>query len=324
MAGKNVETKKSLPNDSVENARVQMLDINEIRPFRNHPFHLYEDERLNDMVGSIRERGILVPVIVRKMHFGYEMLAGHNRQNAGKIAGLTEIPAIVKENLSDAEAYVYVIETNLMQRSFGDMTYTEKAAVLQSRYDKVISQGKRNDIQREIQMLKGVVLTSGQSDQKLWSREGLASEYGLSSSSVARLLRVNNLIPELKIMLDKGEIQLMAAVQLSFLPEKGQQLALKASQDSGVSLNRKIAEKLRKTPMIEKNIYEAVAGPQPVVDPVLRVIEPTMVYKPVKLPGSMREKYFANMEQREIEEVLDKLLTAWLKRKKRQEEKVCQ
>lgn len=132
MAGKNAEVKKSLSNESVENVIVQMLDINEIRPFRNHPFHLYEGERLNDMVESIKERGILVPVIVRKMHFGYEMLAGHNRQNAGKIAGLTEIPAIVKENLSDAEAYVDVIETNLMQRSFEDMTYTEKAAVLEA------------------------------------------------------------------------------------------------------------------------------------------------------------------------------------------------
>lgn len=258
-------------------------------------------------------------MIVRKMHFGYEMLAGHNRQNAGKLAGLTEIPAIVKENLSDAEAYVYVIETNLMQRSFGDMAVTEKAAVLEARYDKVMSQGKKNEIIKELELLHGRKLTCGQSDHRYKSRDGLGREYGLSGSSVARLLRVQHLIPELKEMLDKGEIQLMAAVQLSFLPEKGQQLALKASKDSGIAINRRIAEKLRKTPMIEKNIYEAVAGPQPVVDPVIGVVAPPPVYKPVKLPGSMREKYFADMEQKEIEEVLDKLLAAWLKRKKRQE-----
>lgn len=251
MAGKNMEIKKSLPNDSVENARVQMLDIDEIRPFRNHPFHLYESERLNDMVESIKEQGILVPVIVRKMHFGYEMLAGHNRQNAGKLA-------------------------------------------------------------------------CGHGEHRFKSRDGIGEEYGLSGSSVARLLRVKHLIPEMKEMLDCGELPMMEAVQLSFLPEKGQQLTLKASKDSGIAINKRIAEKLRKTPMIEKNIYETVAGPQPVVDPVLGVIEPTMVYKPVKLPGSMREKYFADMEQKEIEEVLEKLLVAWLKRKKRQEEKVCQ
>lgn len=118
---------------------IEMLDINGIRAFHDHPFHLYEGERLDDMVESIREHGILNPVIVRKMHYGYEMLSGHNRQNAGRMAGLKQIPAIVKENLSDQDAYVYVIETNLMQRSFTDLSITEKAAVLAERYDKYIS-----------------------------------------------------------------------------------------------------------------------------------------------------------------------------------------
>lgn len=186
-----------------------------------------------------------------------------------------------------------------------------------------MSQGKKNEIIKELEQLHGMKSACGHCDHRFKSRDVIGEEYGLSGSSVARLLRVKHLIPEMKEMLDCGELPMMAAVQLSFLPEKGQQLALKASQDSGVSLNRKIAEKLRKTPMIEKNIYEAVAGTQSVVDPVLGAIEPTMVYKPVKLPGSMREKYFADMEQKEIEELLEKLLTVWLKRKKRQEEKAC-
>lgn len=84
-----------------------------------HPFHLYEGERLDDMVESIREHGILNSVIVLKTDDGYEMLSGHNRANAAKIAGLSEVPAIIKVGLSESEAYVYVIETNLMQRSFG-------------------------------------------------------------------------------------------------------------------------------------------------------------------------------------------------------------
>lgn len=105
---------------------VEQIAIDSIKAFHNHPFHLYEGERLNDMVESIREHGVLNPVIVRKLGKGYEMLSGHNRANAAKLAGLTEIPAIVKVGLSEAEAYVYVIETNLMQRSFTDLLPSEK------------------------------------------------------------------------------------------------------------------------------------------------------------------------------------------------------
>lgn len=113
---------------------VTMLDIDSIKPFNNHPFHLYEGDRLDDMVESIRDHGILNPVIVRKMDDGYEMLSGHNRQNAAKIAGLKKIPAIIKYDLPDTDAYVYVIETNLMQRSFSNLEISEKAAVLKERY----------------------------------------------------------------------------------------------------------------------------------------------------------------------------------------------
>ena len=305
------DTATALAGDGIE-----MLDINAIRPFRDHPFHLYEGERLEDMVESIKEHGILNPVIVRKMHFGYEMLSGHNRQNAGKLAGLKEIPAIVKNNLPDAEAYVYVIETNLMQRSFTDLQITEKAAVLAERYDKVISQGKRNDILAEIEGLKGDDNTSGHSDQKLWSRDGLAAEYGLSSSSVARLLRVNQLIPELKELVDKGELQLMAAVQLSFMPETAQKLALEASVKSGITINKEIAKKVRNAPMTEKAITEAVAGKQPEVDPVLGVIEKPAPAKPIKLSAGIREKYFQDTDPKEVEGIIDKALAAWFKKKK--------
>lgn len=112
---------------------IQMLAIDSIRPFRNHPFRLYEGERLEDMVASIREHGILNPVIVWKHSDGYEMLAGHNRQNAEKLAGLTEVPAIVKTELTEKDAYVYVIETNVIQREFAELLPSEKAAMLAER-----------------------------------------------------------------------------------------------------------------------------------------------------------------------------------------------
>ena len=94
---------------------VEMLDIDARKPFQHHLFHLYEGERLNDVVESIKEHDVLNPVIVQ-MHYGYKMSSGQNRQNAAKLAGLKQIPAFVKEDLPDEDAYVYVIETNLMQR----------------------------------------------------------------------------------------------------------------------------------------------------------------------------------------------------------------
>ena len=133
-----------------------MIPVEKIVPFHNHPFRLYEGKRLDDMVESIKEHGILISVIVQKIPDGYEMLSDHNRWNAAKIAGIKEIPAIIKENLTEREAYVYVIETNMLQRSFDDLLPSEKAAVLAERSEKVICQGRRNDILEEIAMLNGM------------------------------------------------------------------------------------------------------------------------------------------------------------------------
>lgn len=139
------DTSSQMPVKTMKGG-VTMLDIDSIKPFHNHPFHLYEGDRLDDMVESIRDHGILNPVIVREIDDGYEMLSGHNRQKAAKIAGLKKIPAIIKYDLPDTDAYVYVIETNLMQRSFSDLEISEKAAVLKERYDKVLYQRQRESI----------------------------------------------------------------------------------------------------------------------------------------------------------------------------------
>lgn len=95
------DTSSQMPVKTMKGG-VTMLDIDSIKPFHNHPFHLYEGDRLDDMVESIRDHGILNPVIVRKIDDGYEMLSGHNRQNAAKIAGLKKIPAIIKYDLPDS------------------------------------------------------------------------------------------------------------------------------------------------------------------------------------------------------------------------------
>ena len=167
---------------------LRMLPIKKIRPFHDYPFHLYEGDRLEDMVASVREHGILNPVIVQEIDGGYEMLSGHNRMNAAKLVGLKEIPAIVKTDLSEEEAYVYVIETNLMQRSFSDLLISEKAAVLKARYEKESCQGRRNDIIEEIARMEGKELpaTCGHGDQRLNTRDMI----GYLSNEIPAFMRI--------------------------------------------------------------------------------------------------------------------------------------
>ena len=139
--------------------RLAFIKFERIRDFRRHTFHLYTGECLEDMVESIRKNGILMPLIVQRIfdtpHFDYEMLSGHNRKNAGILAGLEGSLCLVKNDLSDEEALMYVIETNLMQRSFSDMLPSERAAALTLRYSEMFSQGKRSDIIHELQLLGG-------------------------------------------------------------------------------------------------------------------------------------------------------------------------
>src|SRR5665648_304588 len=146
----------SIPAQREENG-MTLIEFDKIRPFRNHPFHLYKDERLDDLVESIKSNGILIPMIVRKIDadpngYEYEMLASHNRLNGAKLAGLAEGSCIVKDSISDEEALMYVIETNVIQRSFADMLPTEKAAVLAMSYSKFfLPETKTSEIEKVVE-----------------------------------------------------------------------------------------------------------------------------------------------------------------------------
>ena len=128
------------------------------------------------------------------------------------------MPAIVKTDLSDEDAYVYVIETNLLQRSFAELFPSEKAAVLVARYEKISSQGKRNDIRQEIEALEETCGHDVHKSQK--SRDGLGEEYGMTGRNIARYMRLDRLIPEFKDAVDKGTLAMVAAVDLSYLNVK--------------------------------------------------------------------------------------------------------
>ncbi len=307
-----------LSEDPVQDTPVSVngivsIPVEEIHPFHDHPFRLYAGERLEDMVQSIREHGVLNPVIVRKATRGYEMLAGHNRTNAAKIAGLTEVPAIVKTDLSDEDAYVYVIETNLLQRSFAELLPSEKAAVLVARYEKISSQGKRNDIRQEIEALeetcghdvhKSRKRTCGHDVHKSQkSRDGLGEEYGMTGRNIARYMRLDRLIPEFKDAVDKGTLAMVAAVDLSYLNVKMQKMIQQVAEAEGKKLKPKQAVELRK--MGKEITKEAVEG-------VLACKEkkkPQSVS--VKLPVELYEKYFAQMDAGAVQEIMEKALEGY-------------
>ena len=230
-------------NDSLEE-QITQVAIEDIVEFSEHPFHLYEGKRLDDMVESIKKNGVLNPVIIRKQNNGkYEMLAGHNRMNASLVAGLKTVPAFIKENITDEEAYIYVIETNLMQRSFNDLYPTEKAIVIELRYEKVTSQGKRTDIINELKALENGEIS--EEEPVIDSRGRLAKEYGLSGRTVARLLRLNSLTEDWKLAVDNEVIGVITGVELSYISEKLQDHLFKECEEIGVKISLKDAKSLK-------------------------------------------------------------------------------
>lgn len=191
---------------SAPQTAIQQIPCDQLHPYHNHKFELYSGERLEDMVASIKENGVLSPIIVQPIEDGYEILIGHNRWNASKLAGLPTVPAIVKAGLTEDEAEMYVIESNLIQRSFSDLKISEQAAVVASRHSKMFSPGKRNDIIRELTLLENPnAEISGDTTlnpvgSKLDTSESVGKEYGVSKGSVVRLIRINKLIDELKAL----------------------------------------------------------------------------------------------------------------------------
>ena len=286
------------------NGSQTMISVENIVPFHNHPFRLYEGKRLDDMVESMREHGILIPVIVQKVADGYEMLSGHNRWNAAKIAGITDVPAIIKENLTEREAYVYVIETNMLQRSFDDLLPSEKAAVLAERYEKVMCQGRRNDILEEIALLNGVDApeTCGHDVHKSKSRDSIGEDYGMTGRNIARYMRLNQTTDQIKEMVDEGTMAMVTAVELSYLSEEEQKQVCTVLNEHGGKIKNAQATELHK----EAGSLTA--------DKVKSILVGEVKEKPVsdaKLFAQIKKKYFKGKSTDEIMGVLEQALTTW-------------
>ncbi len=287
---------------ALQNA-VKQIPCDMLKPYHNHRFELYAGERLEDMVESIKENGVLSPIIVQPCNSGYEILIGHNRWNASKIAGLPTVPAIVKEGLSEDEAEMYVIESNLMQRGFDNLKISEQAAVIAQRHSEMFSQGKRNDIIRELQMLDGTAnLTSRPMGEKLDTDDVLSEQYGLSSRNVSRLLRINKLIDELKNLIDNGTLAVRSGVELSFLSEETQLEISELAEDYKIDMKK--AKQLRDSADNDGNVSNA---------DIIRILDGKKNNadkgKSVKISNNIYSRYFEpTAKPKEIAETIEKAL----------------
>ena len=306
---------------------IREIPLDKLIPFEGHPFHLYEGERLDDMVQSIKTNGVLVPILTREKAADgearevgtadevFETLAGHNRINAARIAGLETIPAIVLENISDDEAMVYVVETNLMQRSFADMTHTEKAAVIAMHHSKMFSQGKRNDILEHLRALENPETASPtdsteppangtEADAGQRTDEKIGAMYSLSRAHIARYLRIDRLNAPLKFMLDKGKFTFVVAVELSFLDAKEQEI-LAECLEKGFAVNTTKAATLRNHSKVGMLDYDTIASILTGQQAAATENKP----RRVKIKADVYDKYFTQEQSaEEIEGIIEEAI----------------
>lgn len=243
--------------------QIQNIGCDMLVPYHNHKFSLYSGERLDDMVNSIKKNGILIPIIVQPADNGnYEILIGHNRWNSAKLAGLASVPCIVKSGLTNEEAEMYVIESNVMQRGFNNLKVSEQAEVLKMRHSKMFSQGKRNDIIRELKQLESSDGTSSvdtKSEKGKTTMDKVSDEYEISRATVARLLRVTKCCDNIKLWIDKALISIRVGVDLSYLTEEEQELVAQADPKR---LNMKVSSQLKECAgtLSEEDIDEIING----------------------------------------------------------------
>ena len=295
----------------LEQGDIQNIELNLLENYHDHPFTLYTGKRLEDMVDSIRENGILNPIIVLKKEDGaYEILSGHNRVNAARLADLKTVQCIVKEHLSEEEAYTYVIETNLMQRSFSDLLPTEKALVLKVRYEKIASQGKRNDLQKEINNLEqGIIEKESKAEDKTNSRKALGKEYHLSGASIARYLRLNELSDSWKQEVDNEKIGLTMAVDLSYLSKEIQEYLYQQCGELELTLKSSDTKALHLMNRQEELNKEMITTY------LLNLKKPKMKeYQNIKLSQSIYQKFFRYEESKEeVEGIIEKALEIYFR-----------
>lgn len=228
------------------NEQVQQIPLSEIRPFKNHPFKVTDDELMQQTIDSIMQVGVLNPAIIRPApEGGYEMVAGHRRLHAADLAGLKTIPAIVR-NLDDDEAVILMVDSNLQRETISPM---ERAQAYKMKLEALKHQGKRVD------------LTCDQVGHKLDSKKSIqkvAEDAGESKTQVQRYIRLTELLPEVQKKVDSKEIAFSPAVELSYLTHDEQKQFLDAMDYSQNTPSLSQAQRLKKLSWEGKCTKEAM------------------------------------------------------------------
>lgn len=272
------------------------VKIGDLHPFPNHPFQVRDDDSMKETVESIKEYGVLSPIIVRpREEGGYEIVSGHRRTHACELAGVETVPVIVREMDRDA-AIVVMVDSNLQREN---ILPSERAAAYKMKLEAIKRQGQRND------------LTSRQLVGKLESADTVGKDNGESGRQVQRYIRLTELTPELQQMVDEKKIGMTPAVEISYLKPEEQKLLLETieSEQSTPSLSqaKRMKEMSREGTLNDETMLSLMSEQK----------------KPIKneivLPYDALQKYFPkNSTPHQMERMIYKLLESWQKKKQRQ------
>ena len=279
--------------------QVQQIPIDALHPFTNHPFKVLDDEAMTRTVESIAQYGVLAPLIARPRPDGdgYEIISGHRRQYAAKLAGLETLPVIVRQ-MSDDAAVILMVDSNLQREH---ILPSERAFAYKMKLDAIKNQGARSD------------LTSTQVAQKL-SVEKVGDDAGVSKDTIRRFIRLTNLIPELLDMVDEKKIAFNPAVELSYLDESQQRAFLEAMNDTQNAPSLSQAQHLKKMAQQGEFSYEKAFD---VMGQEKKSEKDTVTIKNETL-----RKYFPrSYTPKQMEEKIIQLLDAWQKKQQRRNER---
>ena len=266
--------------------QVQQIPIDALHPFTNHPFKVLDDEAMTRTVESIAQYGVLAPLIARPRPDGdgYEIISGHRRQYAAKLAGLDTLPVIVRQ-MSDDAAVILMVDSNLQREH---ILPSERAFAYKMKLDAIKNQGARSD------------LTSTQVAQKL-SVEKVGDDAGVSKDTIRRFIRLTNLIPELLDMVDEKKISFNPAVELSYLDEAQQRDFLQAMDETQNAPSLSQAQRMKKLAQEEKFTYEAAFA-------IMGEAKKDELDKVVIKNDTLKKYFPRSYTPRQMEDVISKLL----------------
>ena len=278
--------------------QVQQIPIGELFPFKNHPFKVLDDESMQRTVESVEQYGVLSPLIARpRPEGGYEIISGHRRQYAAKLAGLDTLPVIVRQ-MSDDAAVILMVDSNLQREH---ILPSERAFAYKMKLDAIKNQGARSD------------LTSTQVAQKL-SVEKVGDDAGVSKDTIRRFIRLTNLVPELLDMVDEKKISFNPAVELSYLDESQQRAFLEAMDGTQNAPSVSQAQQLKKMAQCGEFTYEKAFD--------ILGQEKKSEQDTVTIKNDILRKYFPrSYTPKQMEEKIIQLLDAWQKKQQRRNER---